>query len=85
MLKSLGPKAKEGKGRTHRDGFSPYCASEERIKGIQPVIHVFVIEGLQKDPTVLCEYSKGVRCLKETQGDEKVTKATSSGDYLTYS
>lgn len=28
--------------RKHKS-FLPYCASKERVKGVQPVIHVFVI------------------------------------------
>lgn len=43
----------------------PNCACQERVEGIQPVIHVLVIDGLQQHSTVLCAHSKRVGCLQQ--------------------
>lgn len=49
----------------------PNCASKERIEGVQPVIHVLVIDGLQQNSTVLCAHSKRVGCLQR-EGQFKI-------------
>lgn len=45
--------------------FLPDSSSEERIKCIQPVMHLFVISGLEQYPAVLCAHSKRVGGLLE--------------------
>lgn len=46
----------------------PDGASKERVKCIQPVMHLFVIAGLQKYPTMLCAHSK---CVGSLQKDDR--------------
>lgn len=46
--------------------YVPYCSCQQRVKGIQPVVHVFLIVGLQEDPPMFCAHSKRVGSLKET-------------------
>lgn len=46
-------------------GNSPYRAGEQGIKGIQPVIHVFLVDGLQENTSVFCAHSKSVGSLKQ--------------------
>lgn len=82
MLMSLEPTAKE---RKETQELLAYCASKERVKGVQPVIHVFVVENIPKDPTVLGAHSKGVWCLKETQENKNVPMDTEHGDHRPHS
>lgn len=43
---------------------SPYGAGEQWIESVQPVVHLFVIGGLQQDPSVLSAHSKRVGSLR---------------------
>lgn len=47
-------------------GSSPYRACEQGVKGIQPVVHVFLVDGLQENTSVFCAHSKSVGSLKQT-------------------
>lgn len=42
------------------NSFSPDSSSEERIKRIQPVMHLFVISGLKQYSTVFCAHGECV-------------------------
>lgn len=44
--------------------YSPDGASEQRVKGVQPVVHLFVVGGLQKDPAMLSAHSECVGSLE---------------------
>lgn len=43
----------------------PDGTSKERVKCVQPVMHLFVIASLQKYPTMLCAHSKCVGSLQK--------------------
>lgn len=49
----------------------PNGPSQERVEGIQPVVHVLVTVGLQQDATVLSAHGKCVGCLKREAAGEK--------------
>lgn len=52
----------------------PDGASKERVKCIQPVMHLFVITGLQEYPTMLCAHGKCVGRLQKNIRLMRVTK-----------
>lgn len=43
----------------------PYRSSQQRVKGVKPVVHVFLVEGLEEDSSMLCAHGKRVWSLKE--------------------
>ncbi len=45
----------------------PNRSSKQRVKGIQPVMHLLVITGLKEYPTMLCAYRKCVGALQFRQ------------------
>lgn len=45
----------------------PDRSSKQRVKGIQPVMHLLVITGLKEYPTMLCAYRKCVGGLQFRQ------------------
>lgn len=46
----------------------PYCAGEEGVERVQPVVHVFVVDGLKQDAAVPGAHRKGVGGLEPKRG-----------------
>lgn len=59
----------------------PYRSSEQRVKGVEPVVHVFLVEGLQEDTSMFCAHSKRVRSLKR----QKTTTTIFAEWHIVYS
>lgn len=54
------PSYKSFSANVTSDSFWPDSSSEERIKRIQPVMHLFVISGLKQYSTVFCTHGECV-------------------------
>lgn len=52
---------------TEAERSSPYRASEQWVEGVQPVVHVLLVDGLQENASVFRAHGKGVGRLKEAR------------------
>lgn len=46
---------------------TPYRPGEQGVKGVQPVVHVLLVDGLKQNTSVFCAHSKGVGRLRQAE------------------
>lgn len=43
----------------------PYRPRKQRVEGVQPVVHVFLVVGLEEDSSMFCAHGKCVGSLRQ--------------------